>query len=214
MSVQERANTLVGFSGGPLEDFEPAGRLQLITLLEEGLTPSSNVLDVGCGCLRAGYWLIHFLERGRYFGIEPNEEMLREGVEKILEPGLADAKLPSFSHNDDFDLSVFGTTFDYVLARSVWTHASKPQIEALLESFASGGHRTLLASYLPARHRDDYRGQRWVGRSHKSDEPGLVAHQFKWIEAACRARGLGVEEMPGRVMNRQRWLRITPLAGA
>ena len=52
------------FSGGPPQLFESAGRLQLATLVREGLYPYSRLLDVGCGCLRAGYWLIRLLDPG------------------------------------------------------------------------------------------------------------------------------------------------------
>ena len=71
-TFMERASRLTAdgiFLGGPAELFETAGRKMLITLLSEGLTPTSKVLDIGCGCLRAGYWLIHFMDRGCYFGI-------------------------------------------------------------------------------------------------------------------------------------------------
>jgi hypothetical protein len=37
------------------------------------------VLDVGCGALRVGYWLIHFLEPENYYGIEPKKRMLGTG---------------------------------------------------------------------------------------------------------------------------------------
>jgi hypothetical protein len=47
---------------------EIAGRLQFAMLIREGVYPSSKVLDIGCGCLRGGYWLIHFLGS---FGLEP-----------------------------------------------------------------------------------------------------------------------------------------------
>ena len=52
------------FTGGPPQYFEIVGRLQLATLVREGIYPQSKVLDVGCGCLRGGYWVIHFLDPG------------------------------------------------------------------------------------------------------------------------------------------------------
>ena len=72
--LQDRAERLAQdmFLGGPVETFEAIGRLQLITLLRCGLYPDSRVLDLGCGSLRGGYWLVHFLRPERYFGIEPN----------------------------------------------------------------------------------------------------------------------------------------------
>jgi SAM-dependent methyltransferase len=213
-SVQRRAEALSDriFLGGPVEDFERVGRQQLVTLIHDGLRPQSSVLDVGCGCLRGGYWLIHFLGPGRYFAIEPNRDMVEAGLSHILERGLADEKRPSFAHNDDWDFSVFGVGFDYVVARSIWTHASKRDISAMLDSFvavAAPGAK-LFASYLPAGWgRRDYRGTGWVGRSHRQDEPGLVHHSKRWLAAECRNRGLGVEELRDGVINRQRWLRIT-----
>jgi SAM-dependent methyltransferase len=211
--LQARAEGIADrvFVGGPVKDFEQVGRLQLITLLEQDLDPQSKVLDVGCGCLRGGYWLIHFLDPCCYHGIEPNREMLQAGLDSILEPGLADEKEPAFACNDDFDLDVFdGARFDFVLARSIWTHASKTQIEKMLDSFsevaADGG--VLLASYLRARLFRDYKGSGWVGRSHESDTPGLVTHSFPWIRQACENRGLTVTELDSRELNNQRWLRI------
>jgi hypothetical protein len=42
-TVQERAEALADriFVGGPVDDFEEVGRLQLVTLLLEGLRPSA-----------------------------------------------------------------------------------------------------------------------------------------------------------------------------
>jgi SAM-dependent methyltransferase len=150
-SVQARADAVAeaSFLGGPPGDFEAVGRLGFRVLLSEGLGPSSRVLDVGCGALRLGYWLMRFLDPGCYFGIEPNQEMLRVGLEQIVEPEVVRRADARFAHNDDFDFSVFGSEFDYVYARSIWTHASRPQISAMLRSFtrtaAPGG--VFLASY-------------------------------------------------------------------
>src|SRR6266576_6981480 len=73
------------FTGGPPQYFEIVGRLQLATLLREGIYPQSKVLDLGCGCLRGGYWVIHFLDPGCYFGIEPAAAMLRQGIDHVME---------------------------------------------------------------------------------------------------------------------------------
>lgn len=68
-----------GFQGVPLETFEEAGRNQFITLLELGLSPESRVIDIGCGVLRLGYWLIPFLHEGCYYGIEPAQQRVNLG---------------------------------------------------------------------------------------------------------------------------------------
>jgi hypothetical protein len=53
----------------------------------------------------------------------------------LLEPGVAAARRPRFDFNDEFDSSVFRERFDFFLARSIWSHASKAQIRAMLDGF-------------------------------------------------------------------------------
>lgn len=214
MTLQEKARELAQtqFLGGPIDLFELAGRMQLILLLTQGLYPASKVLDIGCGCLRAGYWLIHFLDTNCYFGIEPNREMLRAGIDTFLEPNLLEMKSPHFDHNADFDFSVFGQRFDYLLARSIWTHASKPQIRRMLDGFLH--HAALdgvfVTSYLQAAPGRGYNGDDWKGRSHVSETPGMVEHSFEWIHDECTRRGLDVAEISEPALNfgGQTWLRI------
>ena len=153
-SLQDRSERLAEktFLGGPKRDFERVGRLGFEVLLREGLLPSSTVLDVGCGALRLGYWLMRFLDPGCYCGIEPQQDMLKLGLERLVEPDAVARAEARFAYNDDFDFSGFGTRFDFVIARSIWTHASKQQISAMLRSFAatSSAHGVFLASYYPA----------------------------------------------------------------
>jgi SAM-dependent methyltransferase len=163
-SLQRRSERLAEttFLGGPKWDFERVGRLGFSVLLAEGLLPSSRVLDVGCGALRLGYWLMHFLDPGCYYGIEPHQEMLNVGLRQLVEPEVVQRAQASFSANDQFDFSVFGERFDFVIARSIWTHASKPQISQMLSSFADNSQQdaVFLASYYPAT-RAFKLGRRW-----------------------------------------------------
>lgn len=153
-SLQERSERVARTTwlGGPPDQFEPVGRLGFQLLMREGLRPSSRVLDVGCGALRLGYWLMRFLDPGCYFGIEPQQDMLRVGLEQLVEPQVVERAGAHFSANDDFDFSVFDETFDFVVARSIWTHASKAQISAMLGSFAANSSpgALFLTSYKPA----------------------------------------------------------------
>ena len=160
------------FLGGPAKFFETAGRKQLTTLLSEGLTPASKVLDIGCGCLRGGYWLIHFLDKGCYFGIEPNTEMLDAGLRILLEPELLELKTTRFDPNSNFDFSIFEVKFDYLVARSIWTHASKQQIQTMLDGFvntASTGAMFITSYIMPTLFKRDYKNSNLVGKSHESD---------------------------------------------
>ena len=128
--LQKRAERLGErtFLGVPTLGFESGGREHFIYLLAAGLNPYSKVLDMGCGVLRVGYWLVHFLEPSCYCGIEPHSGRLAMGTQTILEPEILNSKRPRFDGNANFDASVFGEKFDFFLAYSIWTHACKQQI--------------------------------------------------------------------------------------
>lgn len=214
MTVQRRAAALepYGFLGFPLADYEPGGREQFIYLLNEGLDVDSRVLDIGCGVLRAGYWLIHFLRPDRYCGIEPHATRLDLGRRLVLEPDELAAKRPRFDTNPRFDTSVFGETFDFFLAYSIWTHASKRQIAAMLDGFvrdaAPGG--IFLTTYLPPDDdHPDYLGDGWVGTSHDSEVPGCICHSLDWIVEQCDRRDLQAEERGRDRTYGQSWLSIS-----
>jgi hypothetical protein len=201
-----------GFLGVPVEEFETEGRLQLATLLRHGLRPDSKLLDVGCGCLRGGYWLIHFLQPGGYRGIEPRQDRLQLGLSHLFTPAELAEKQPRFDHNAEFDSSVFGERFDFFLARSIWTHASKPQISRMLDAFLRDTHPAaiFLTSYVPPEppHRPELMGEAWIGTGLESNVPGIAYHSFEWIERECRARGLDVCETRQDDYGGQRWLLV------
>lgn len=196
------------FLGGPLRKFETVGRNQLSILLRNGLNLDSRVLDVGCGALRAGYWLIHFLDPDCYFGIEPNRSMLDAGREMIVTSAVLASKRPRFDHNDRFDFGAFGGQFDFVIARSIWTHTSAGQLVTMLDQFvANAPDGVLLASIKPCPwYARQYGGDTWVGQSHESGDGGTVRFRFSWIAARCRERGLGATRLDHEYG--QTWLRI------
>ena len=213
-TVQQRAEQLDSstFFGVPITGFENGGRQQIILLLMSGLEPGSKLVDLGCGILRGGYWLIHFLDPHCYHGIEPNTKRLEVGRDLVLEPETLREKQPRFDTNANFDTSVFGTKFDFFLAYSIWTHASKAQIKTMLDNFVrdSTPEGVFLTSVLPAGWRGrDYRGEKWFGTSHESAVPGCIRHSLRWIRGECRRRGLYVEDL-GRERDGQTWLLISP----
>jgi hypothetical protein len=204
------------FPGSPMDLFD-AGRLSLMVLLHAGLYPNHRVLEIGCGALRSGYWIIHFLQRHGYCGIEPNERMLHAGLANILPAHLLDGhkysgKAPKFLSNDQFDPSGFGRIFHFFLCCSIWSHAAKGQIEIMLDRFLTHTDRDarFLTSYIPAGNdEEDYKGETWVGRSHESNQKGSVRHSLHWIRAACQLRGLVVSSLPATYdFSNQTWLMI------
>jgi hypothetical protein len=201
----------VTFLGGPPSAFVEMGQMQLMVMLEHGLETHHQVVDIGCGALRAGLWLVRLLDEGGYCGLEPHRARLRFGVEHVLGAQLVRRKRPCFDHNTRFDLSVFERRFDFFVARSVWTHAAKSQILMMLDGFVEHGApgAVMLSSFLPARDgRPDYLGDGWVGRSEASPFGGLVCHDPAWIQRACADRDLAVVALDEHVANQQIWLKI------
>ncbi|HYN22734.1 MAG TPA: glycosyltransferase [Thermoanaerobaculia bacterium] len=214
-TLEEKARRMEaegGFLGVPVEEFESEGRLQLAALLRHGLRPDSKLLDIGCGCLRGGYWLIHFLQPGCYCGIEPRKDRLQLGLSHLFAPTELADKQPRFDHNPEFDSSVFGERFDFFLARSIWTHASKPQIARMLDAFLrdTDPAAKFLTSYVPPEppHRPELMGEAWIGTGLESSVPGIAYHSFEWIERECRARGLEVRETSQNDYGGQRWVLV------
>ena len=201
-----------GFLGVPIKTFEEGGRRHLIAMLNQGLNPESKFLDIGCGCLRLAYWIMRFLDPDCYFGIEPAKQRVEYGLQCLFTPEEVRSKRPRFDYNPDFDFSVFDTRFDYFLATSIWTHASKRQIAASLDSYCHTATPMgiFMTSYFPAETpEEDYQGDVWVGTSHESSTPGVIKHSLAWIQAQCQQRGLLVQELPGRDCDWQLWLRIS-----
>jgi hypothetical protein len=214
MELQQKAEMLgqKTFLGVPVRDFEKSGRELLVYLLNAGLNPNSKVVDIGCGVLRGGYWLIHFLDRDSYYGIEPHVERLEMGLNTILEPETLETKRPRFDTNPHFDTSIFGERFDFFLAYSIWTHASKSQIQTMLDAFLRDAKDdgVFLTSYLPAGSgRLDYLGDKWNGTSHESDVAGCIYHSLDWIKAECDRRGLVAWELGRDKYHGQSWIKIT-----
>ena len=119
--------------------------------------------------------------------------MLEAGLRHLVEPEVVERARPRFSVNDDFDFSVFNERFDFVYARSIWTHASKPQIRSMLSSFASttSPGAAFLASYYPASQLFRL-SRRW------------------WLNRPARPES---ELAPYPIFNRHYWLRIVHAPG-
>ncbi len=64
---------------------------------------------------------IPYLDEGNYFGIDQDPLLLEAAVEIEL-PAHGVTRRPTLICRDDFNFGLFGTTFDYLLAQSVFTH--------------------------------------------------------------------------------------------
>jgi SAM-dependent methyltransferase len=107
---------------------------QMEVLTQQGLRPEHRLLDLGCGALRLASLAIPYLNRGNYYGIDPNEPMLELGRRILRKIGVEvpDALLQS----GDFEFARFGVKFDYAIAQSVITHFSPEQIGQCVRALA------------------------------------------------------------------------------
>ncbi len=102
--------------------YDLMGGLQFTLLFALGLREQHRVCDVGCGSLRVGRFLIPYLEAGHYYGIEPRQEVVEAGIDQEVGRDLLAARNPHFDYGTDFGLARFDTTFDFVIAQSVFSH--------------------------------------------------------------------------------------------
>lgn len=131
------------------------GKRQVDYLIKNGLQPSDKLVDVGCGCLRAGRLLVDYLDPGNYYGVDANHSLIQAGYDVELTDEQR-SRLPAgnLRANDRFDVD-FGTQFDIAIAQSVFTHISLNHIRLCLyrvaKSVRPGG--TFYATFF-ARDRD------------------------------------------------------------
>ena len=127
---RQRHRTYVG--GG---DYDLKGAMQLTLLYSLGLRAEHRLLDIGCGSLRAGRFIIPYLNAGGYTGLEPNTWLIDEAIEKEIGRDVLDIKKPIFVNNDQFDVSGVGE-FDFVLAHSIASHTGPVRVN-LFETISS-----------------------------------------------------------------------------
>jgi cyclopropane fatty-acyl-phospholipid synthase-like methyltransferase len=119
-----------GFIGDPTQ-YNNIGKIIFNLLKKLGLKPTDKFLDIGCGSLRVGKYLIDYLNKSNYRGIEPNEWLICEAIEN--ENINFRGKEVLFRTSEDFELTFFDEKFDFILANSIFIHASKNQIERCFE---------------------------------------------------------------------------------
>lgn len=108
------------------------GARQLEFLKEHGLLPAHRLLDIGCGCFRAGRHLIDYLDPGNYYGVDANHSLMQIGYDvELSDEQRGRLPIENLRATDRFDID-FGTQFDFAIAQSVFTHVSLNHIRLCL----------------------------------------------------------------------------------
>jgi hypothetical protein len=118
---------------GPPEYYDRIGALQFRVLTQFGMREWHTLADVGCGSLRGGRLSIMYLRPGCYYGIEPVEWSLRDGIAAQLGEQFVAMKRPTFLNDDRYSLTEFGVTFDFISVHSVLVNAPASHIRRCLE---------------------------------------------------------------------------------
>lgn len=157
-------------------DIQTAIQFNLLTAL--GLREHHTLLDIGCGSLRAGRVLMPYLRPGHYYGIEPLPWLIREGIANELGEDLVRLKRPTFDHNDQFTLTAFGRTFDFMIAQSIFSHCSQAQIRRCVaqarQALAPDGLFAATFFEGPV----NYDGDKWVAKADYT-----IEHMRSMVEA-------------------------------
>ena len=172
---------------GPPEDYDLISAMAFNLLTTLGLRQHHSLLDVGCGSLRIGRLLIPYLNRGKYFGIEPNKWLVDEGIRRELGETLALIKRPTFFFSDSPETILKEKmAFDFVLAQSIFSHCGldliKGWLSAISRSIAEDG--VLVATFLIGE--QDCAQEGWI-------YPDCVNYRPATLERAANEVNLGLK---------------------
>jgi SAM-dependent methyltransferase len=137
---------------GPPEDYDLIAAMTFNLLTTLGLRQHHSLLDVGCGSLRIGRLLIPYLNRGKYFGVEPAEWLVTEGIKQELGEAIVQIKRPTFFFSASPEkVAQAKVSFNFALAQSIFSHCGldliKGWLSAVSSSLAEDG--ALIATFLP-----------------------------------------------------------------
>ncbi|MCH8025204.1 MAG: class I SAM-dependent methyltransferase [Chloroflexi bacterium] len=184
---------------GAAEGYDISGALQFNILTFLGLRQDHYLLDIGCGSLRGGRLSMSYLEPERYYGIEPEEWLIEEGIANEVGQDLIDLKRPAFSNDSTFTLTTFGRQFDFILAQSIFSHASRSQIERCLSQAKQVMAPNALFAATFVQGEQDYEGDGWV-------YPGCVSYSLERMTALAEEQGLACQTIEWPHPAQQTWV--------
>lgn len=183
---------------GPPTDYDLVAAMTFSLLVALGCRQQHKVLDIGCGSLRVGRLLIPYLNKRGYAGIEPNEWLVKEGIEREIGEDQVRIKEPRFHFSDNAAALIKDQTeYDFVIAQSIFSHCGIDLLEAWLAQFAQliADDGTSVVTYLDGPTDTDATG--WV-------YPGCVTFTQRTMERLAREHSLEFVPLLWR-HPRQRW---------
>jgi len=183
---------------GDTQTYDIFSYMQFSLMALLGLRQHHTLLDIGCGSLRAGKLFLMYLLPDRYFGIEPEQWLVEEGIERELGRELVDRKRPRFLFDRSFSCTSFDVRFDFIIAQSIFSHASMPQIRRCLSQVRSSMKDTSLFAASFVEGADDYEGDAWV-------YPDTIRYRTTTIERLAAEAGLACRRLDWFHIGGQAW---------
>lgn len=197
---------------GPPQQYDFMGATQFSLVTALGLREEHTLLDIGCGSLRSGRFLIQYLLPDRYFGIEPNEYLWRDALEHESGWDLYRIKRPRFSARDDFLFSNDPSIFDFIVAQSVFSHTGRDLLDkgiaAIARQLAPSGQALFTAIV------EDSASSAWSPPGWGETGwlyPGCYSYRTADVAALAADHGLLVEKL-NWFHPRQTWFRAVTAA--
>jgi len=125
----------------PVAKWDVIREWQFSEAINVGLKPHHKFLDVGCGSLALGEWVIDYLDTGNYTGIDVRGEVIEVAEKVVLEAGL-EVKNPGL-YEESVASNILAPEFDFVWAFSVLHYVPNDELEGVIHGMvmplAEGG---------------------------------------------------------------------------
>jgi SAM-dependent methyltransferase len=186
---------------GPAKKYDLLGAMQFNLLTTLGLREHHYLLDIGCGSLRSGRLFIPYLLQNRYFGIEPEEWLIEEGIKKEVGNDLITLKNPRFSYDKEFNLSVFNQEFDFIIAHSIFSHASQSQLKKCMSEAKKvmNSNSIFVATFIEGE--ENYTDDDWA-------YPDWVTYRMDYMIELAKEQELVCKPIDFWHPSRQTWIAI------
>ena len=183
---------------GPRKLYDVIGAQQFCVMFRLGLREHHKLIDLGCGSLRGGRLLIPYLLPGNYHGIEPNEQLIRDGIENELGTSILRVKKPKFYTIDNFRMSSLDVSADFILAQSILSHAGTDIFNTILReaSKALAKNGKFAATFFEG---SGPKKTGWQGH-------GVVSYTMDYMKKVAREHHLSVTRLDVKHPVGQKWV--------
>lgn len=177
----EKTKDYKAFVGNP-DNYDKIGKIVFNLLLKYGLKPEHKLLDIGCGSLRVGKFIINYLNQSNYYGIDANNWLIVEALEN---ENINLNKYPILTCVRNFDLDN-NIKYNYILCNSVFIHACKKEIEKVFSQLNDilEDEGFFIFNYIEGK--KDNEAKEWTYPSH-------ICYTKKYIEGLLKKYNLSWE---------------------